>query len=100
MIERAVIMSNSSVINAMDLPPSLQTAAATGTETLLPNSSAFTPAAAGIETLTAAFETELITASLKRTRGNISASARELSTTIRKLHYRIHQLHIDPAQYR
>lgn len=99
MIERAVIVSNSSVINAMDLPPSLQTAAATGTETLLPNQQVDT-VGSSIETLTAAFETEIITASLKRTRGNISASARELSTTIRKLHYRIHQLHIDPAQYR
>lgn len=99
MIERAVIMSNSSVINAMDLPPSLQTAAATGTETLLPNRTNEL-SGAGIETLTAAFETELITASLKRTRGNISASARELSTTIRKLHYRIRQLHIEPTQYK
>ncbi len=99
MIERAVIMSNSSVINAIDLPPSLQTAAATGTETLLPDRSE-APAHAGIETLTAAFETEIITASLKRTRGNVSASARELDTTVRKLHYRIRQLRIEPSQYR
>ena len=99
MIERAVIMSTSSVINAVDLPPSLQTAAATGTETIKteagPNREG-----AGIETLTAAFETELITEALKRTRGNVSAAARELSTTLRKLHYRIRQLHIDPSQYR
>ena len=100
MIERAVLMSNSSVINAIDLPPSLQTAAATGTESLLPNSSATAANHASMETLTAAFETELITAALKRTQGNISAAARDLGTTIRKLHYRIHQLHIDPAQYK
>ena len=99
MIERAVIMSNSSVINAVDLPPSLQTAQATGTENILPDHRDAQPGAA-LELLTAAFETELITAALKRTRGNVSAAARELSTTIRKLNYRIRQLHICPAQYR
>ena len=99
MIERAVIMSNSSVINAVDLPPSLQTAQATGTENILPDHSNAQPGAA-LEILTAAFETELITAALKRTKGNVSAAARELSTTIRKLNYRIRQLHISPAQYR
>lgn len=99
MIERAVIMSNSSVINAIDLPPSLQTAAATGTEALLPGREVPNESAA-LETLTAAFETELITASLKRTKGNVSASARELGTTIRKLSYRIKQLHLEPSQYR
>ncbi|MGN0868881.1 MAG: sigma 54-interacting transcriptional regulator [Akkermansia sp.] len=99
MIERAVIMSNSSVINAVDLPPSLQTAQATGTENILPDHSDAQPGAA-LEVLTAAFETELITAALKRTKGNVSAAARELSTTIRKLNYRIRQLHICPAQYR
>ena len=99
MIERAVIMSNSSVINAVDLPPSLQTAQATGTENILPDHRDAQPGAA-LELLTAAFETELITAALKRTKGNVSAAARELSTTIRKLNYRIRQLHICPAQYR
>ena len=99
MIEQAVILSAGSVINAVDMPPSLQTEDATGTE-LLPSKAAATPQSASMEALTAAFETELITSALKRTRGNISAAARELSTTIRKLHYRIHQLRIDPRQYR
>ena len=100
MIERAVIMSNSSVINAIDLPPSLQTAAATGTESLLPNRSAAPEPGAALETLTAAFESELITAALKRTGGNVSAAARDLGTTIRKLNYRIRRLRIDPNQYK
>ena len=100
MIERAVIMSNSSVINAIDLPPSLQTAANTGTESLLPNRTQAPETGTPMEALTAAFETELIIAALKRTRGNISAAARDLGTTIRKLHYRIHQLNIDPNQYK
>ena len=100
MIERAVIMSNSGVINAIDLPPSLQTAATTGTEDILPHGSSAPEQSAPLEALTAAFETELITAALKRSRGNVSAAARDLGTTIRKLHYRIRQLRIDPGQYK
>lgn len=97
MIAHAVIMSTTNTISAIDLPPSLQTADATGTPPLLPSAPATN---ASMETLTAAFETELITAALKRTQGNISAAARELGTTLRKLHYRVHQLHIDPTQYK
>ena len=100
MIERAVIMSNSGVINAIDLPPSLQTAATTGTESLLPNRSQAPDSTTPMEALTAAFETELITAALKRTRGNVSAAARELGTTLRKLNYRIRQLRLTPNQYK
>lgn len=100
MIERAVIMSNSGVINAIDLPPSLQTEQSTGTERLLPPTAELADPGAGIETMTAAFEKELITAALKRSRGNVSAAARELATTIRKLNYRIKQLHINPVLYR
>ncbi len=99
MIERAVIMSGSGVINAIDLPPSLQTAAATGTERHLPVPETTEPSV-GLETLAAAFETELITESLKRNQGNVSASARELRITLRKLNYKIQQLKIEPTQYR
>ena len=100
MIERAVIRSTSSDINAIDLPPSLQTAAATGSESLLPDRSQAPDMATPMEVLTNAFESELITSALKRTRGNMSAAARELGTTLRKLNYRIHRLRIDPAQYK
>ena len=100
MIERVVIMSNSNVINAIDLPASLQTAAATGTESMLPNRSAVPERDTPMEALTASFESELITAALKRTRGNMSAAARELHTTLRKLNYRVHRLRIDPTQYK
>ncbi len=99
MIERAVIMSGSGVINAIDLPPSLQTAAATGTENHLPVTEV-TQESVGLETLAAAFENELITESLKRNQGNVSASARELRITLRKLNYKIQQLKIEPTQYR
>lgn len=99
MIERAVIMSGSGVINAIDLPPSLQTAAATGTERHLPVIES-SEEVVGLQTLTSAFETELITESLKRARGNVSASARELHITLRKLNYKIQQLKIEPTQYR
>ena len=100
MIERAVIMSNSSVINAIDLPASLQTAAATGTESLLPHRHQDSDSQSSLSVLTGAFEAELITAALKRSRGNMSAAARDLNTTLRKLQYRIRRLRIDPKQYR
>lgn len=98
MIERAVLVSTSGVINSFDLPASLQTAANTGTEPSLATANG--EKAASLETLTASFETELISAALKRTRGNVAAAARELDTTVRKLHYRIRQLHIEPNQYK
>ncbi len=100
MIERVVIMSTSSVINAIDLPASLQTAAATGTESLLPNRSQVPEQDTPLEALTASFEAELITAALKRTRGNMSAAARQLHTTLRKLDYRVRKLRLSPDQYK
>ena len=99
MMERAVIISSTGVINAIDLPPSLQTADATGTQSHLP-STTDQPDGASLEMLTTAFETEIITAALKRSKGNISAASRELGTTIRKLHYKIQQLRVNPLQYR
>ncbi len=100
MIERVVIMSTSSVINAIDLPASLQTAAATGTEELLPNRSTASKEGTPMEALTASFEAELITDALKYTHGNMSAAARRLHTTLRKLNYRAKKLRIAPEQFR
>lgn len=99
MIERAVIVSSSGVINSFDLPASLQTEAATGTAPMN-NLSASPEQTAGLERLTASFETELIAAALKRSKGNVASAARDLQTTVRKLHYRIKQLRIAPSQYK
>lgn len=100
MIERAVIMSNSSVINAVDLPPSLQTAAATGTQTTAPGLPVAPGSSASLQELTDAFEKEVITDALKRTKGNASAAALALGTTLRKLNYRIRRLKLSPHQFR
>ena len=48
----------------------------------------------------ASFETEIITDALKRNQGNVAASARDLQTTIRKLHYKINKLGITPPSYK
>ncbi len=97
MIERAVLVSSSGVINSFDLPASLQTAANTGTAI---EPSPDSRQGAGLEVLTSSFEKELISAALKRTRGNVAAAARDLETTERKLHYRIRRLQISPSFYK
>ncbi len=94
-IERSVLVSNNGVINSFDLPPSLQTAMATNTHVgNMPGASG------GMEIQIAAFEMELITDSLKRNQGNVAAAARDLQTTIRKLHYKIDKLGIKPTAYK
>jgi len=98
MIERAVIITNDSAIKAVDLPPSLQTAAATRVPPVAPSSNAKHDSS-NFDELCAAFEKELITTALKQSHGNISAAARELGTTLRKLNYRIKQLHIEASLY-
>lgn len=94
-IERAVLVSDNGVINSFDLPPSLQTAIATNTSiSTIPGTST------GMDAQIASFETEIITDALKRNQGNVAASARDLQTTIRKLHYKINKLGITPPSYK
>lgn len=95
MIERAVLVSAGGVINSVDLPASLQTAEASNTQNMLTN-----PGKVGLETLASSFEAELISDSLKRNAGNVAAASRELQVTIRKLHYKIDKLGIDPAAFK
>lgn len=95
MIERAVLVSTGGVINSVDLPASLQTAEASNTQNMLTN-----PGRASLETLASSFEAELISDSLKRNEGNVAAASRELQITIRKLHYKIDKLGIDPATFK
>lgn len=88
-IERAVIACDSNVIHGRHLPPTLQTAEATLTETQLPLGDAVD-----------AFERDLIQDALKSTRGNIAKAARQLSTTERILAYKIKNLGIDTIRFR
>ena len=88
-IERAVIEADSSVIHGHHLPPTLQTAENSGTETRVTLTSAVS-----------AFERDLIQDTLKSTRGNIARAAAMLDSTERILGYKIKKYKIDPKRFR
>lgn len=87
-IERAVLVAEGNVVHPYHLPPTLQTAEASGT-----------PVSGDLKALVGAYERDLIRDSLKSTRGNIAASARALGTTARILGYKIKGYQIDPRPY-
>ncbi len=88
-IERAVLLSNQQVIHGHHLPPTLQTAQATGT---VPSGS--------LAALVAAYEKDLLQDALKTTRGNRAAAARLLQTTERILGYKVRKYGIDVRRFR
>jgi len=88
-ILRAAILSSDGVIHAYNLPPSLQSAASTGTEPTT-----------GLDAATAHLEKELIVEALKLEKGNVAAAARRLATTERRLHYAISRFKIDPRRFK
>lgn len=88
-IERAVIVCDSNVIHGHHLPPTLQTAEVSGTETRVTLTSA-------VE----AFEGDLIQDTLKSTRGNIAKAAIMLDSTERILGYKIKKYKIDPKRFK
>jgi Nif-specific regulatory protein len=88
-IERAVVVCDGSVIHAHHLPPTLQTAEATGTGSARPFLAAV-----------AAYEKDLILDALKTARGNRAKAARLLETTERIVRYKIRKYGIDPARFR
>jgi len=92
-IERAVLVSSNEVINAYDLPPSLQTAKESRTRILGDGKANFM-------TLVESFEKELIVEALKEHNGNVAAATRKLGATQRIMHYKIEKLGINPKQYR
>lgn len=87
-IERAVLLTEGDVIYPHHLPPTLQTAEATGS---FPSGS--------LKSLVAAYERDLIRDALKSSRGNIAAAARALETTQRILGYKVAHYGIQPKQY-
>jgi Nif-specific regulatory protein len=87
-IQRAVIISKEDVIRSIHLPPSLQMA---GNQV---------EGVMNLEDLSNRFMKEIITDTLKITRGNITRAAEKLGTTKRILNYRIKQLNIDFMAYR
>ncbi|HEY3012822.1 MAG TPA: helix-turn-helix domain-containing protein, partial [Gemmatimonadales bacterium] len=88
-IERAVLLTDGEVIHGHHLPPTLQTAEATGTVVS-------TSLSAAVE----AFERSLLEDALKSSRGNRSKAARLLSTTERVISYKVKKYGIDPARLR
>ncbi len=88
-LERAVLMCDAQVVHGHHLPPSLQTAEASGTVTRVSLSDAV-----------AGFEKDLIQDALKTTRGNRAKAARMLSTTRRILNYQVERHGIDWRRFR
>jgi Nif-specific regulatory protein len=88
-MERAVLMADGEVIHGHHLPPTLQTAEATGTVV-----------STSLGGAVATFERSLIEDALKTSRGNRSKAARLLSATERVINYKVKKYGIDPARLR
>ncbi len=88
-IERAVLLCEEGVIHSYHLPPTLQTGEESDT---LP--------AQSLEEAVANLEREMIIDALKNTRGNSTAAASLLKTTVRKFNYKAKKYDIDYRLYR
>jgi Nif-specific regulatory protein len=88
-LERTVLMCDGEVIHGHHLPPSLQTAEASGTVTRVSLTDAVT-----------AYEKDLIQDALKTTRGNCAKAARLLDSTERIINYKVRQYAIDAKRFR
>ena len=88
-VERAVLLSDDSVIHGHHLPPSLQ----------LKRAERFTNDKGKFETLVQNYERQLIVEALKESWGNQTEAARVLGTTKRVVQYKIQKLGIDYRRY-
>lgn len=88
-IERAVLVCDSNVIHGHHLPPTLQTAQASGTVTAL-----------SLGDAVAAYEKDIVMDALKTTRGNRAKAARLLATTERIINYKVRKYGIDSERFR
>jgi Nif-specific regulatory protein len=88
-IERAVLMADGEVIHGHHLPPTLQTAEATGTTV-----------STSLNGAVATFERSIIEDALKSTRGNRAKDSRLLGTTERVMNYKVKKYGIDPSRLR
>ncbi|RPI28502.1 MAG: GAF domain-containing protein [Acidobacteria bacterium] len=88
-IERAVLVCEGQVVHGHHLPPTLQTAEASGTTVRM-----------SLEESVAGFEKDLIQDALKSARGNRAKAARLLSTTERIIGYKIGKYAIDCRRFR
>jgi Nif-specific regulatory protein len=88
-IERAVVVCDGQVIHAYHLPPTLQTAEASGTGQSV-----------SLREALEAFEKDVLQDALKSARGCRAKAARLLSTTERIFNYRVRQYGIDWRRFR
>ena len=88
-LERTVLVCDGHVIHAHHLPPTLQTAEASGT---VPHVS--------LKDAVAAYEKDLIQDALKTTRGNRAKAARLLNSTERILNYQVRKYGIDWQRFK
>jgi Nif-specific regulatory protein len=88
-IERAVLVCDEQVIHGHHLPPTLQTAEVSGTETKVT-----------LESMVEAFESDLIQDTLKSSRGNVAKAARMLDSTERIINYKIKKYGIIPKRFK
>jgi len=87
-IERAVLICDGEVIHGHHLPPSLQTAEASGTVTRV-----------SLKDAVVSYEKDLIQDALKTTRGNRAKAARLLDTTERIINYKVRTYGIDAKRF-
>ncbi len=88
-IERSVLMCDGEVIHGHHLPPSLQTAEASGTVTRV-----------SLYEAVSAYEKDLLQDALKTTRGNRAKAARLLDTTERIINYKVRNYGIDARRFK
>jgi len=88
-IERAVLMSDGGVIHGHDLPPTLQTAEASGTRP-----------GVGLQATLDRVERDIVTDALKDCAGNMAEAARMLEISARKMGLRVRKYHIDAKRFR
>jgi len=88
-LERAILVCDGHVIHAHHLPPTLQTAEASGTVTRV-----------SLRDAVAAYEKDLISDALKTTRGNRAKAARLLNTTERIINYQVRKYSIDYRRFK
>ncbi len=87
-IERAVLVCDEHVIRTYHLPPSLQTAESTATDSSL----SFCEAVAK-------FEQELLVDALKKARGNMLQAARDLRVSYRIVNYKVKKYGLDAKKF-
>jgi Nif-specific regulatory protein len=88
-MERSVLVCDSGVIHGHHLPPTLQTAEASGTGMNVT-----------LEEAVNAYEKDIIQDALKTSRGNRSKAAKLLGSTERIISYKVRKYHIDCRRFR